>query len=148
MLRRPWLQRAIVPPKLRIEPCTIKKRIWCIFAFLGPVVCGLSALATQSVAQNAAASVEHPLRTDATSASRVADPVADEILRGRVESALHSDPYFYDIHVTVSVEKGAVVLRGFVSSDWDLLDAIRIARKAAGDRRVIDDLSIELGGRR
>jgi osmotically-inducible protein OsmY len=40
------------------------------------------------------------------------------------------------------------VLRGFVSSDWDLLDAIRIASKAAGDRRVIDDLSIELGGRR
>jgi osmotically-inducible protein OsmY len=123
---------------------TIKKRIWCICAFLGPVVGGLSALATQSVAQNAAASVEHPLRTDATSASRV----ADEILRGRVESALHSDPYFYDVHVTVSVEKGAVVLRGFVSSDWDLLDAIRIASKAAGDRRVIDDLSIELGGRR
>ena len=123
---------------------TIKKRIWCICAFLGPVVGGLSALATQSVAQNAAASVEHPLRTDATSASRV----ADEILRGRVESALHSDPYFYDVHLTVSVEKGAVVLRGFVSSDWDLLDAIRIASRAAGDRRVIDDLSIELGGRR
>ena len=127
---------------------TIKKRIWCICAFLGPVVGGLSALATQSVAQNAAASVEHPLRTDATSVSRVADPVADEILRGRVESALHSDPYFYDVHVTVSVEKGAVVLRGFVASDWDLLDAIRIASKAAGDRRVVDDLSIELGGRR
>ena len=123
---------------------TIKKRIWCICAFLGPVVGGLSALATQSVAQNAAASVEHPLRTDATSASRV----ADEILRGRVESALHSDPYFYDVHLTVSVEKGAVVLRGFVSSDWDLLDAIRIASRAAGDRRVIDELTIELGGRR
>jgi osmotically-inducible protein OsmY len=65
-----------------------------------------------------------------------------------VAAALHSDPYFYDGHVTVSVEKGAVVLRGFVSSDWDLLDAIRIARKAAGNRRVVDDLSIELGGRR
>ncbi|MGA2838839.1 MAG: BON domain-containing protein [Steroidobacteraceae bacterium] len=127
---------------------TIKKRIWCICAFLGPVVGGLSALATQSVAQNAAASVEHPLRTDATSPSRVADPVADEVLRGRVETALHSDPYFYDVHVTVSVEKGAVVLRGFVSSDWDLLDAIRIASRAAGDRRVIDELTIELGGRR
>jgi osmotically-inducible protein OsmY len=70
------------------------------------------------------------------------------VLRGRVAAALHSDPYLYDAHVTVSVEKGAVVLRGFVSSDWDLLDAIRIASKAAGDRRVIDDLSIKLGGLR
>lgn len=109
---------------------------------------GLNALATQSDAQNSAASMEHPLPTDATSASQVADPVADEILRGRVESALHSDPYFYDAHVTVSVEKGAVVLRGFVFSDWDLLDAIRIAGKAAGDRRVVDDLWIEEGGQR
>jgi len=83
-----------------------------------------------------------------TSATQVADAAADEVIRGHVAAALHSDPYFYDGHVTVSVEKGAVVLRGFVSSDWDLLDAIRIARKAAGNRRVVDDLSIELGGRR
>jgi osmotically-inducible protein OsmY len=46
------------------------------------------------------------------------------------------------------MEHGAVVLRGFVFSGSDLSDAIRIASKAAGDRRVIDDLSIEQGGRR
>jgi osmotically-inducible protein OsmY len=125
-----------------------KKRIWCICAFLGPVVCGLSGLATRSGAQNAAAPAASPVRTVAASATQVSDPVVDEVLRGRVAAALHSDPYFYDVHVTVSVEKGAVVLRGFVSSDWDLLDAIRIASKAAGDRRVVDDLTIELGGRR
>jgi hypothetical protein len=66
--------------------------------------------------------------------------------RAGAQVALHSDPYFYDRHVTVSVDNGAVVLQGFVSSEWDLLDAIRIANKAAGDRRVIDDLSIKLGG--
>jgi osmotically-inducible protein OsmY len=60
---------------------------------------------------------------------------------------LHTDPYFYDRHVTVSVEKGSVVLRGFVFSGWELQDAVRIARKAAGNARVIDDLSIQLGGR-
>jgi osmotically-inducible protein OsmY len=75
-----------------------------------------------------------------------ADSIADEKLEKRVQVALHSDPYFYDRHVTVSVDNGAVVLQGFVSSEWDLLDAIRIANKAAGDRRVIDDLSIKLGG--
>ncbi len=69
--------------------------------------------------------------------------MSDETLRKRVKDALHSDPYFYDEHVTVSVENGAVVLRGIVSSEWDLLDAVRIARKAAAKRRLIDDLSIE-----
>jgi osmotically-inducible protein OsmY len=73
---------------------------------------------------------------------------ADEQLRSRVQDALTSDPYFYDEHVTVSVQNGDVHLRGFVSSDWDLLDAIRIAKKAAGQNRVVDDLSIEVGGRR
>jgi osmotically-inducible protein OsmY len=80
---------------------------------------------------------------DASSSS-----VADNELRQRVKTALHTGPYFYDEHVTVSVEKGDVVLRGFVSSDWDLRDAIRIASKAAGGRRVVDNLSIKLGGSR
>jgi osmotically-inducible protein OsmY len=73
--------------------------------------------------------------------------LANEELAERVKAALHADPYFYDEHVTVSVEQGAVVLRGFVFSDWDLRDAIRIAKKAAGDRQVIDNLTIKLGGR-
>ena len=74
--------------------------------------------------------------------------LSDGELAKRVKAALHADPYFYDKHVTVSVEQGAVVLRGFVYSDWDLQDAIRIASKAAGDRRVVDNLAIKEGGRR
>jgi hypothetical protein len=73
---------------------------------------------------------------------------AEEELRERVTAALHADPYFYDQHVSVSVQKDVVVLRGFVTSDWDIRDALRIAGMAAGGRRVIDDLSIEQGGRR
>jgi len=73
---------------------------------------------------------------------------ADESLKQRVTAALHADPYFYDEHVSVSIENGAVVLRGFVASEWDLRDAIRIAGKAAGDRPVIDNLSITQGGNR
>jgi osmotically-inducible protein OsmY len=74
--------------------------------------------------------------------------LADGELQERVKAALHADPYFYDGHVTVSVEHGAVVLRGFVFSEWDLRDAIRLASKAAGDRRVVDNLSIKQSGRR
>jgi osmotically-inducible protein OsmY len=75
-------------------------------------------------------------------------PAEDEALRQRVALALQEAPYFYDAHVDVSIEKGDVVLRGLVFSDWDLRDAIRIATKAADGRRVVDDLSIVQGGRR
>jgi osmotically-inducible protein OsmY len=84
----------------------------------------------------------------AAAATQGADSVTDEELSKRVQAALHSDPYFYDEHVSVSVERGNVVLRGFVFSDWDLRDAIRIASQAAGERPVVDNLSIKLGGRR
>src|SRR5271155_5523747 len=73
---------------------------------------------------------------------------ADEALRQRVVLSLHEAPYFYDGHVDVSIEKGNVVLRGLVFSDWDLRDAIRIATKAAEGRHVIDNLSLVQGGRR
>jgi len=72
----------------------------------------------------------------------------DEALRQRVALSLQEAPYFYDGHVNVSIEKGAVVLRGLVFSDWDLRDAIRIATKAADGRRVVDNLSLVQGGRR
>jgi osmotically-inducible protein OsmY len=114
-----------------------KKRILVICASLGPVVYGLAGFATPVGAQNAAA----------PAMSQGADSATDDELGKRVQAALHSDPYFYDEHVSVSVENGDVVLRGFVFSDWDLRDAIRIARQAAGDRRVVDNLSIKLGGR-
>jgi osmotically-inducible protein OsmY len=41
-----------------------------------------------------------------------------------------------------------VHLRGLVFSYWDLRDAIRIASKAAGDRRVVNNLTLVEGGRR
>lgn len=98
--------------------------------------------------QTTAAMVLTCLAALAAAAAPGANRVADDELRNRVQAALHSDPYFYDGHVSVSVEKGAVVLRGIVFSDWDLRDAIRIASKAAGGARVVDELSIEVGGRK
>jgi osmotically-inducible protein OsmY len=103
------------------------KRIPVIFAYFGMVLYGSAGSAAPAGAQSAA---------------------PDEALRQRVADALHDDRYFYAEHVSVSVNNGVVVLHGFVASEWDLRDAIRIAGKAAGDRRVIDNLSIELGGNR
>ncbi len=74
--------------------------------------------------------------------------IADADLRDSVQFALHTDPNFYDAHVQVTVDHGVVHLRGLVFSDWDLRDAMRIASKAAGDRTVVDNLTIVEGGRR
>jgi osmotically-inducible protein OsmY len=127
----------------------LSKRVFLInCAFLGSTAFGSVGFATWAGAQN----LDTPALTQAASmaalSTQSAGSIADEQLAKRVQDALHLNPYFYDKHVSVSVENGAVVLHGFVSSDWDLLDAIRIANSAAGDRRVVDNLSIEMGGGR
>ena len=124
-----------------------KERSLNIGAYLVALACGLGGIATQVHAQTAA---EPNSRSESIAASvtQGTNQPADEALKSRVKTALHSDPYFYDAHVTVSVDKGSVVLSGFVYSDWDLRDALRIARKAAGNIPVIDNLSIKVGGRR
>jgi osmotically-inducible protein OsmY len=99
-------------------------------------------------AAHAAASQEGLLPTMAIPATPDRARVVDQLLQTQIENALLSDPYFYSGHVTVSVKNGIVFLEGFVFSDWDLRDAIRIATKAANGGRVVDNLAIEVGGRR
>jgi osmotically-inducible protein OsmY len=123
------------------------KRNWAVYAYLAPLVCGLGSIAGTAGAQDAAAPATSRAATFAASTAQGGNSVADGELRRRVKAALHASPYVYDRHVTVLIEGDSVVLRGFVFSDWDLQDALRIARKAAGDRTVIDNLSIKEGGR-
>ena len=114
----------------------------------GAVAVLASCWALQAGAQSAMSSRDQSPRAVITAASAAAESAANEARRLRVETALRLDPYFYDAHVNVLLVKGVVVLQGFVFSDWDLIDAIRIADRAAGDGRVVNDLSIEVGGRR
>ena len=125
-----------------------KKRILIICGCLGPAVFGLGGFANPVSAQNAVSPPASQSDSVAVSALPSAAVLSDGELEKRVKAALHSDPYFYDEHVTVSVEQGGVVLLGFVFSDSDLRDALRIASKVAGDRRVVDNLSIKQSGRR
>jgi osmotically-inducible protein OsmY len=125
-----------------------RKLILVNFAFLGSTAFGSTGFAARADAQNVDAPAFNQSASLTDPSTQSADSNVDEKLVKRVKDALHSDPYFYDEHVTVSVENGAVVLHGFVSSEWDLRDAIRIASKAAGDRRAVDNLSIKLGGSR
>jgi osmotically-inducible protein OsmY len=119
-----------------------KSRIFAICAYLGPVIGGLAAVA----APVGAVAAEAMSRSDSFMRAG-GDTVTDDQLRKRVQDALHSDPYFYDGHVSVSVENGVVVLSGMVFSASDLQSATRIADRAAGHNRVEDELQIYLGGR-
>jgi len=120
-----------------------KKRCWIVCTYAVTLLCGIGGFASRTYAQNAATPVVGRSVSIAASTMHGADWVADEALRKRVKAALHADPHFSDKHVRVSVENGIVVLRGFVLNDRDFREAPRIARKAAGDRSVIDSLSIE-----
>jgi osmotically-inducible protein OsmY len=66
----------------------------------------------------------------------------DSSTAARVKAALTSDPNLDAKHVDVSVEKGDVVLQGFVQSNQDLTHATRIATRAAGDHKVVNHLTI------
>jgi osmotically-inducible protein OsmY len=103
-------------------------------------VCCLS-LCTRSLALAAIGT------TDTSAAQNQSEP--DQSIKAvaqRVRNALRAAPYFYSTHVDVSVEHEEPVLTGFVLSDWDLMDALRIARTAAERRRVINNLTIKEGG--
>ena len=67
---------------------------------------------------------------------------ADAELNKQVEAAMRSDRYFYDYHVTATTRDGVVVLRGLVFDDWDVRTAIRLSKRVAGVKRVVNQLVI------
>lgn len=66
-------------------------------------------------------------------------------MREQVQTALHSDPFFYDEHVTVTIKNGVITLHGIVFDYSDLQNAIRIAKRVPGVKRVYTDLEIVVG---
>jgi len=84
-----------------------------------------------------------PLKTVVVTGKMI---VPDAEVKKQVETAMRSDPYFYDGHVTVTIKNGVVTLQGMVFDEWDLRAATRISKKVAGVKRVINELDIKLGG--
>jgi osmotically-inducible protein OsmY len=64
----------------------------------------------------------------------------DAVLVARVERAMQDDPYLFINHISVSAENGVVRLEGFVTDPFDMLQLLRIARRVAGKRHVINEL--------
>jgi len=67
---------------------------------------------------------------------------SDREVTKKVETALRSNPYVDDSHITVSVRDGVVTLEGIVVDTSDLRDAVLISSRVAGVKRVVDDLEL------
>jgi len=110
--------------------------------FLAGIVGGSMFLAASAGAQHGPVPDAGRLEPIVVTAKRRSDPVADEKMKTQVEEAMHSDPVFYDEHVTVTVKNGVATLSGMVFDDWDVRQAMRISRRIAGVKRVINDLEM------
>ena len=110
------------------------------------MLAGLTSGAFSTRADDLTVPADSRLDAIVVTAKRRADAVADETIKRQVEAALRSDPFFYDEHVTVTINNGVVTLQGMVFDDWDLRNALRIGRKVPGVKRVVNDLEIKLGG--
>jgi hypothetical protein len=114
--------------------------------FRATILAVLTSGACSTRAGDLTAPADSRLDAIVVTAKRRADAVADETIKRQVEAALRSDPFFYDEHVTVTINNGVVTLQGIVFDDWDLRSALRIGRKVPGVKRVVNDLEIKLGG--
>jgi hypothetical protein len=127
--------------RLLFTGCTLLVR-----AVLGVLVCGVFYWTNVLGADNPAPPTVDTLASIVVTAKRLTQPVPDIEVKARVESAMASDQFFNDEHVTVTIKDGVVTLHGIVFDEWDLRAARRIARRIVGVKRVINDLEIQLGG--
>src|SRR5579872_3636514 len=71
-----------------------------------------------------------PARTDA-------ERQLDKEIADRVQVALNADNALYARHITVSANRGVVVLGGYVWSEPDLEEAQRIAESVPGVSKIV-----------
>jgi osmotically-inducible protein OsmY len=71
--------------------------------------------------------------------------MTDEAVTAQVVQALRADPYVVSDHMSVVTENGVVKLQGIALDLWDLQRALRLARRLAGGRRVVNELELMVG---
>jgi osmotically-inducible protein OsmY len=102
-----------------------------------------AALSLAAISFAAYAQDPNPEAPAAQSAGQGSLSSADAATLAQVKSALNSSSGVETRHINVSMAKGDVVLTGIVQNSRALLDAARIASKAAGGRKVVNNLSVE-----
>jgi len=71
-----------------------------------------------------------------------ASRLADEALTAKVVQVLKDDPYVYAGHISVVTENGVVRLEGISTDRHDLDRTLFLARRAAGKRRVLNEVEL------
>ena len=69
-----------------------------------------------------------------------AERLTDVQITRKVMTAIQQNPYIFADHITVTTENGVVKLEGVITDLHDLLNVIRIARRAAGKRRLVNNI--------
>ena len=77
-----------------------------------------------------------PARTDA-------ERQLDKEIADRVQVALNGDKELYARHITVSANRGVVILGGYVWSQPDLEEAQRIAESVPGVSKIVNEMELE-----
>jgi osmotically-inducible protein OsmY len=103
-----------------------KKRGWTLWLVLLAAAVG-------------SACVSGPGKSDAQRAE-------DRAVANRVQEALNADQQLYARHITVSADGGVISLGGYVWTQPDLEEALRVAGGVQGVSKVINDLELERGG--
>jgi BON domain len=113
----------------------------CFGAVFGALICWAAPVCADHAGRPSSDNLDEIMVT----AKRHKDVVPDEVLKVHVQSALHDDRYFPDMHVNVTVKNGVVYLEGVVFDDWDVRNARRIAKRIPGVRRVVSDFYVPDG---
>lgn len=71
---------------------------------------------------------------------------ADNDTADRVQRALSADQLLYSRHITVRADDGVVSLGGYIWTQPEQQDAIRIAQSVQGVTKVVDRMEIDRGG--
>jgi len=111
-------------------------------ATLGALTCSAATAAGGTGAVGAGGFPLLTLKEIVVTGTRQPETAADAELNKQVETAMRSDRYFYDYHVTAMTRDGVVFLRGLVFDDWDMRTAIRLSKRVAGVKRVVNQLEI------
>jgi len=75
-----------------------------------------------------------------------AEQQVDREMADRVQAALNADKVLYARHINVQADNGVVRLGGYVWTQPDLEEAIRVAALVPGVNRVVDNLELERAG--
>jgi len=71
---------------------------------------------------------------------------ADRETADRVQFALNADKLLFARHITVNADSGVVLLGGYVWTQPELLEALRVAGLVPGVAKVVDRIEIDRGG--